>query len=176
MDCEPEVLQFLGIGGIYRDACKLILSWRLLFSQIVASLIVPLSLLFLAHIQISHFIFSHIDRNNNALGASSPQLPILRVVWCRLAHTFIFAFFILLTYNLLSILSIISALLMAGDYATKIFIAFSLGLLYLAGLIWISVVWHVASVVLVLEDACGVEAIRRSRELIITEISIIDCY
>ncbi|KAH0466372.1 hypothetical protein IEQ34_006475 [Dendrobium chrysotoxum] len=227
MDCEPEELQFLGISGIYREACKLILSLRLLFSQIAASLIVPLSLLFLAHIQISHFLFSHIDRNKNALehtAAGSPSerrllnrlssewfafllfksfylllllvssllstaavvytvasaytakhdlllsygkvISVVPKVWRRLAHTFIFAFFILLAYNLLAILCIVSALLMASDYAAGIFVAFSLGLLYLAGLIWISVVWHVASVVSVLEDACGVEAIRRSRELV----------
>lgn len=227
MDCEPEELQFLSICGIYREASKLILSWRQLFSKISASLIVPLSLLFLAHIQISHFLFSQINRNENALehtAAGSPLesrllsrlssewsafllfksfyllallvfsllstaavvytvasaytakhdlllsygkvISVVPKVWRRLAHTFIFAFLILLAYNLLAIITFVLALLIAGDGAAGIVFAFCLALVYLAGLIWISVVWHVASVVSVLEDACGVEAMRRSRELV----------
>lgn len=227
MDCEPEELQFLSIGGIYREASKLILSWRRLFSQIAASLIVPLSLLFLVHIQISHSLFSQIHRNENALehtAAGSPSesrllnrlssewtafllfkafyllallvfsllstaavvytiasaytakhdlllsykkvISVVPKVWRRLARTFIFAFLILLAYNLLAVISLVSILVLAGDSAAGLIFAFSLGLVYLVGLIWISVVWHMASVVSVLEDACGVEAMRRSRELV----------
>lgn len=227
MDCEPEELQFLSVVGIYREASNLILTWRRLFSRIAASLIVPLSLLFLAHIQISHYLFSQIHRNENALdhtAAGSPSesrllnrlssewtafllfkafyliallvfsllstaavvytiasactakhdfllsygkvISVVPKVWRRLARTFIFAFLILLAYNLLAFISLVLALLLAGDGAAGIIFGFFIGIVYLAGLIWISVVWHVASVVSVLEDACGVEAMRRSRELV----------
>ncbi|PKA57721.1 hypothetical protein AXF42_Ash016767 [Apostasia shenzhenica] len=227
MDCEPEELQFLGLIGIYREATKLILSWRRLFSQIAATLIVPLSILFLVHIEISHLLFSQINRNEDALehtAAGSPSeqrllhrlssewsafllfksvylvalliysllstaavvytvasactakhdlllsyrkvLSIVPKVWRRLAHTFLAAFVFLVAYNLLALFIFVSFILMVRSNASTIFVAFVLGIVYLAGLVWISVIWHVASVVSVLEEACGVDAMRRSRELV----------
>ncbi|KAG0452522.1 hypothetical protein HPP92_024903 [Vanilla planifolia] len=227
MDCEPEELQFLGLIGICREASKLIVSWRRLFSQISSSLIVPLSILFLAHIQISHFLFSQIDRNENALehtAAGSPSerrllhrissewsafllfkalylvallifsllstaavvytiasaytakhdlllsyrkvLSVVPKVWRRLAHTFLFAFLILLAYNIVVILVFVFVIILAGNSVAGIICAIAIFLAYLAGLVWISVVWHVASVVSVLEDARGAAAMARSRELV----------
>ncbi|KAG0488082.1 hypothetical protein HPP92_006893 [Vanilla planifolia] len=227
MDCEPEELQFLGIIGIYREASKLIVSLRRLFSQITATLIVQLSALFLAQIEISYYLFTEIDRNEDALEftpAGSPSerrllhriysewsafllfkslylvallsfsllstaavvytiasaytakddlllsyrkvLSVVPKVWRRLAHTFLSAFVFLLAFNLFAIVVFVFAILIVGDSIAGIICVIILGLGYLAGLIWISVVWHVASVVSVLEDARGLDAMRRSRELV----------
>ncbi|KAG0489763.1 hypothetical protein HPP92_006626 [Vanilla planifolia] len=227
MDCEPEELQFLGIIGIYREASKLIVSLRRLFSQITATLIVQLSALFLAQIEISYYLFTEIDRNEDALEftpAGSPSerrllhriysewsafllfkslylvallsfsllstaavvytiasaytakddlllsyrkvLSVVPKVWRRLAHTFLSAFVLLLAFNLFAIVVFVFAILIVGDSIAGIICVIILGLGYLTGLIWISVVWHVASVVSVLEDARGLDAMRRSRELV----------
>lgn len=227
MDCEPEELQFLGIIGIYREASKLIASWRHLFSQVAVSLIVPLSLLFLVHIHISYLLFSQIDRNEYALehtAAGSPSqkrllhrlssewsafllfksfyllallvfsllstaavvytvasaytakhdvllsyrkvLSVVPKVWRRLVHTFFFAFLILVAYNIISIFVFVLTILIAGETAIGVIIILALALVYLVGLVWISVVWHLASVVSVLEEACGLAAMQRSMDLV----------
>lgn len=233
MDCEPEELQFLGIIGIYREVSKLIASWRRLFSQIAVSLIVPLSLLFLAHIYISYVLFSQIDRNEYALektAAGSPSqerllhrlssewsaflifkslyllallvfsllstaavvytvasaytakhdlllsyrkvLSVVPKVWRRLALTFLFAFFFLVAYNIIAIFVFVLTILIAGENAIGLIIILALFLVYLVGLVWISLVWHLASVVSVLEEACGLAAMQRSRDLVRGKIGI----
>lgn len=227
MDYEPEELQFLGIIGIYREASKLIVSWRRLFSQIAVSLIVPLSLLFLVHIHISYLLFSQIDRNEYALehtAAGTPSqerllhrlssewsafmlfkslyllallvfsllstaavvytvasaytakhdlllsyrkvLSVVPKVWRRLALTFLFAFLFLIAYNIIAILVLVLAILIAGENAIGFIIILVLSLAYLVGLVGISVVWHLASVVSVLEEAYGLAAMQRSRDLV----------
>nr|CAD1838787.1 unnamed protein product [Ananas comosus var. bracteatus] len=72
MDCEPEELQFLGVVGIYREAGKLLHAWRGLFSKIALYLVFPLSVLFLAHIHISHILFSSIDSDDAAVERAPP--------------------------------------------------------------------------------------------------------
>lgn len=227
MDCEPEELQFLSIIGIYRESYKLILSWRHLFSKIAASLMVPLSILFLAQILISHNLFTQIDRNEKALehtpdGSPSQAqlfhrlssewssfllfksiyllallvfsllstsavvytiasvytakhdlllsfrkiLTIVPKVWRRLALTFLVAFLVLVAYNIIAVFALVLTIFTVGDSAIGIFIVIALAVAYIVGLVWISVVWHVASVVSVLEEACGAAAMRRSRELV----------
>ncbi|RZC45911.1 hypothetical protein C5167_038857 [Papaver somniferum] len=61
MDREPEEHQFLGFFGIYQEAFKITVTWRKIFSRIILSLILPLSFIYLAQIQISEAILSKID-------------------------------------------------------------------------------------------------------------------
>ncbi|XAR62419.1 hypothetical protein NMG60_11017165 [Bertholletia excelsa] len=60
MDIAQEGMQFLGILGICTQSFKLIFSHRKIFSQITLALVVPLSLIFLAHFQVSDLLFSNI--------------------------------------------------------------------------------------------------------------------
>ncbi|PSS17495.1 ATP-binding cassette sub-family A member like [Actinidia chinensis var. chinensis] len=57
MDREQEEMQFLGLFGIYIESYKIIFSWRKIFSKITLALILPLSFIFLAHIEISELLF-----------------------------------------------------------------------------------------------------------------------
>ncbi|XP_057505360.1 uncharacterized protein LOC130788625 [Actinidia eriantha] len=57
MDREQEEMQFLGLFGIYKESYKIIFSWRKIFSKITLALILPLSFIFLAHIEISELLF-----------------------------------------------------------------------------------------------------------------------
>lgn len=56
MEREQEEMQFLGVFGIYKEACKIIFSWRKIFSQITLALILPLSLISLAQIEVSNVL------------------------------------------------------------------------------------------------------------------------
>jgi hypothetical protein len=85
MDCEPEELQFLSLLGIYRESAKLIHSWRSLFARIAVSLVLPLSFLFLLHIQISYYLFSSIDSDDSALDRAAPDSAAENRILQRLA-------------------------------------------------------------------------------------------
>ncbi|KAL8467013.1 hypothetical protein ACS0TY_035912 [Phlomoides rotata] len=56
MDMDQEDMQFLGLLGIYKESYNLISACRKIFSQIALTLILPITLIFLAHEQISEII------------------------------------------------------------------------------------------------------------------------
>ncbi|XP_010260469.1 PREDICTED: uncharacterized protein LOC104599567 [Nelumbo nucifera] len=85
MDTEPEELQFLGFFGIYREAYKIICSWSKIFTKITLSLILPLSFIFLAHIQISEFLFAKILRNEDSLDTTPVDSPRYNLILDRLS-------------------------------------------------------------------------------------------
>jgi hypothetical protein len=224
MDCEPEELQFLSLVGIFRESSKLIHSWRNLFARIAVSLVLPLSLLFLLHIQISYYLFSSIDSDDSALDRAAPDsaaehrilqrlasdwmklmifkgvylvallvlamlstaaavysvasiysakelsfsrvLSVVPKVWRRLMATFVAAFILLFAYNTLAISVLVLVLLLLDGTAAAAPFGVLILFFYLAGLVYISIVWHLASVVSVLEESKGFDAMRKSRILI----------
>ncbi|XP_059631683.1 uncharacterized protein LOC132274426 [Cornus florida] len=68
MDREQEEMQFLGPFGICREAYKIIISWRKIFTKITLALILPLSFILLAHIKFSELLTSRIIHNQAMLG------------------------------------------------------------------------------------------------------------
>ncbi|KAL8226413.1 hypothetical protein R6Q57_016245 [Mikania cordata] len=60
MDREQEEMQFLGFIGIFKESYKIIFSWRKIFSQITITLILPLTFIFLSHLEISTLLFRDI--------------------------------------------------------------------------------------------------------------------
>ncbi|XP_068648681.1 uncharacterized protein [Aristolochia californica] len=230
MDREPEELQFVGFFGICNEAYKIVLSCRRIFSQITLSLILPLSFIFLAHIQISDLIFTKIAINEEALETTrmgspsqdkildrlssewtafllfkaayllcvlvfallstsaivytiaciytakdltySKVVSVVPKVWKRLMVTFLWNFIILLGYNTLAAIVIILTLLLAGTGPAGTLLLVFIGIGYLVGLVYISVVWHLASVVSVLEDVYGIQAMQKSKALIKGKLGI----
>ncbi|KAJ6803229.1 uncharacterized protein M6B38_107445 [Iris pallida] len=224
MDREPEELQFLSLVGIYRTSAAVLLSSRRLFSQILLSLVLPLSFLFLAHVHISHLLFSQIDRNESELQRAVPDstaesrllsrlsaewtafllfkavyvlfllvfsllstsavvytiaslfsakevdfrkiFTVVPKVWKRLMATFLWAFLLLFAYNAAALTLVVLIAVLTDQNTFGLVLVVLVLLAYLAGLVWISVIWHLASVVSVLEDARGVAAMQKSRALI----------
>lgn len=72
MDREQEEMQFIGLFGIFRESIKVIISWRKIFSQITLTLILPLTFIFLAHMEVSHLLFSNIRRTEFQRDISRP--------------------------------------------------------------------------------------------------------
>lgn len=60
MDLEQEEMQFLGLFGIFREAYKIVFSWKKIFSQITLALILPLSFIYLAYVEVSGYLFQKI--------------------------------------------------------------------------------------------------------------------
>ncbi|XP_052200799.1 uncharacterized protein LOC127807178 [Diospyros lotus] len=110
MDREQEEMQFLGLFGIYVESYKIILSWRRIFSQITLALILPLSFIFLAHIEVSELIFSKIIHNEIQLDETPPvdtyrQNKLSDLISSEWASLWIFKFVyftFLLVFSLLS--------------------------------------------------------------------------
>uniref|UniRef100_A0A2C9U2G8 Uncharacterized protein n=1 Tax=Manihot esculenta TaxID=3983 RepID=A0A2C9U2G8_MANES len=224
MDREQEELQFLGILDIYKESYKIIFTWRKIFTQITLALILPLSFIFLSHIQISDLIFSNIIDDEIQLDharAGSPRykklndllssewtyfwlfkiayftfflifsllstaavvytiasiytgrevtfanvISVVPMVWKRLMVTFLCIFAALLAYNVFAFLLFVAWAILISDTSIGFVAFFGLLILYLVGVTYMSIIWQLASVVSVLEEACGVKAMAKSRALV----------
>ena len=224
MDIEQEELQFLGFIGIIKESFKIIYSWRKIFSQITLALILPLTFVFLAHIEFSDFVFFKILRNEEKLDRTRTGTPsyekltdvissewivfwLLKVayftfllifsllstsavvyavacvytakpvtfrrvlsvvpkVWKRLMVTFIWIFIIVFCYNVIAIGVFTLWVFSIGNTKFGIVLLPFLLVIYLIGFVYLSVVWHLASVVSVLEDMYGIQAMVKSKNLI----------
>ncbi|XP_076901328.1 uncharacterized protein LOC143555705 [Bidens hawaiensis] len=65
MDREQEEMQFLDFFGIFKESYKIIISWRQIFTQITLTLILPLTIIFLAHLEISNSLFQDIEHTEH---------------------------------------------------------------------------------------------------------------
>ncbi|KAJ4841691.1 hypothetical protein Tsubulata_002099 [Turnera subulata] len=230
MDREQEEMQFLGVFDIYKEAYKIIIVWRKIFSQITLSLILPLSFIFLAHKEVSDILFRKLandegeledtpagtQRYNSLTDLVSSDLvyfllfkvayftfflifsllstaavvytiaciytarevsfrkvmSVVPKVWKRLMVTFLCMFLAFFVYHLAAFtlsfgIIMLWALIVGHDKIYTIYaVAFVLLALYLAGLLYLHIIWQLASVVSVLEDACGIKAMAKSKALI----------
>ena len=221
---EQENMQFLGFLGIYKESYKLIFSWRKIFTQITFTLILPLSFIFLIHIQVSDLLFGKITHDAKDLTETLPGTPqhqklldtfssdwatfflfkllyfvsllifsllstsaivytvasfytgkevtfkkVLSVVpklWKRLMVTFLCTVVAFFVYNVMAVLVLGIWALTIGVRNGGGAILSVLAILYLVGSVYLTVVWLLASVVTVLEDSYGYEAMMKSKELI----------
>ncbi|KAL5805064.1 hypothetical protein ACOSQ3_031864 [Xanthoceras sorbifolium] len=100
------------------------------------------------------------------------QTPFKRVmsvvpkVWKRLLVTFLWSFFIVFVYNVVAIGILVLWVAFLLGYVVGIVLGVGILVLYLVGLVYISIVWQLASVVSVLEEKYGLKAMKKSRILI----------
>lgn len=196
---EQERIESLGFCGILMESFIIILSWRKLFTQITMATIFPLSLIFLAHVQFSEFLFPYNTEEIIAfrlilkiayfvffltlslLSTSAvihavecfyakkeitfvELMSVVPKVWKRLTVTFIWSFILLFVYNIAAF-SILFPNINLGRF--NIVIWGALLLIYMMGFVYISIIWHLACVVSVLEDdCCGIEAMMKSKAIV----------
>ncbi|MED6150915.1 hypothetical protein PIB30_077270 [Stylosanthes scabra] len=224
MDKEQEEMQFLGLFGIYKESYKIIISWRKIFTKITLSLILPLSFIFLIHIEISDVLFRKIMYNSQEMidtPQGTPQynklsdmvssewatfflfkiiyftfllifsllstsavvytvasiytsrevtfkkvISVVPKVWKRLMVTFLCAFAVFFLYNFATVLLIILLFLTMGPGGGTGAIFILIALIYFFGFLYLTVIWQLASVVSVLEESYGFEAMKKSKDLI----------
>ncbi|KAM7258604.1 hypothetical protein ACFE04_014345 [Oxalis oulophora] len=218
MERSQEELQVLGFFGILKESFKLIFKWKKIFTQITLSLIIPLCIIFLVHIQISNTFFYRIrlDKDDDQLTSptlhryrqidssewaafwlfeaiyltfililsllstsavaytiaciySAKEITLKKVmnaipkVWKRLIVTILLSFVIVFVYNVI-VIALIYFVVRLGIAGLVAFIVILI--LYLIGFVYIGIVWHLASVVSVLEDLRGLKALAKSKNLI----------
>ncbi|RVW85021.1 hypothetical protein CK203_037593 [Vitis vinifera] len=173
MEVEPEEMKYLGVVGIYREAYKVIFSWRKIFTHITLAFILPLSFIFLAHIEISHLLFS-----KYAILCLFKAAYLLFTLIFSLLSTSAIVYTIACIYTgqkvtftkVLTVVPkhffLISWIAFMEPTNTGFLILFFLVVFYLVGLVYMSIVWQLANTVSVLEDSYGIEAMKRSSELI----------
>ncbi|CAN6543514.1 unnamed protein product [Malus baccata var. baccata] len=224
MDREQDELQFLGIFGIYKEAYKIVFSWRKIFSQITLALILPLSFIFLAHKELSNILLSKIIRNERALDGTSTNNPryeklsdvissewatfwlfkaayftfllifgllstsavvytiaciytakeitfkkvmsVVPKVWKRVMVTFLCTFMAFFCYNIVAFLVLIIWVVSMGNSDAGVIIGFFLLIVYFLGFVYLTLIWQLASVVSVLEEARGIKAMAKSKALL----------
>ncbi|KAL6315743.1 hypothetical protein AAG906_007167 [Vitis piasezkii] len=230
MEVEPEEMKCLGVVGIYREAYKIIFSWRKIFTQITLAFILPLSFIFLAHIEVSDYLLANIIDNENNLVETqigtlkynkiahllfselatlclfkaayllftlifsllstsavvytiaciytgqkvtfTKVLTVVPKVWKRLILTFLTILAVFFAYHIVAALFLISWIAFMAPSNTGFLILFFLVIFYLVGLVYMSIVWQLANTVSVLEDSYGIEAMKRSRELIKGKVGV----
>lgn len=109
MDREQEEMQFLSLFGIYKEACKIMYSWRRLLGQISLVLILPLSVIFLVHMQVSEVFFSKVVHNEIVLDDARAVSPTYNKVSNVLSSEWTtFWLFTAAYFTILLILSLLS--------------------------------------------------------------------
>ncbi|KAL2456308.1 hypothetical protein Adt_46855 [Abeliophyllum distichum] len=166
MDREDEEFQFLGFFGIFKESFTIISSWIKIFSEIRIAMIVPLSLIYLGYIQISQIFFSHImfneyilDRVPKGTHSYDKISDVLSSEWTAFVLFKIGYFISILIFILWAVL------FKSIEFLGPIFLI-SLVVIYLSGFVYISIIWHLASVVSVLEEFQGLNAMAKSPGLI----------
>ncbi|XP_020210644.1 uncharacterized protein LOC109795520 [Cajanus cajan] len=124
MDREQEEMQFLGFFGVYKESSKIILSWRRIFSQITLTLILPLSFIFLIHIEVSNLLFRKILYNSIVMDETNPNTPqynklsdMVSSEWITLVLFKIAYFTLFLIFSLLSTSAVVYTI--ASIYTSK---------------------------------------------------------
>ncbi|CAA2982948.1 uncharacterized protein LOC111365739 [Olea europaea subsp. europaea] len=227
MDRDQEEIQFVGFFGIFKESYNIVTSWGKIFSQITLALILPLSFIYLAHIQISELLFADIMNNESTFnitpaGTSSyntimsilsskltaytlfkigyliffiilallstsavvytiaciytgKEISFIKImsvvpkVWKRLMVTFIWNFIILFAFSFIAVLIVIlllSLYLLGSSDKVVDNLALLFIVIYFIGSVYVSVIWHLATVVSVLEESYGLNAMAKSRALI----------
>ncbi|XWS23634.1 hypothetical protein CRYUN_Cryun28dG0031700 [Craigia yunnanensis] len=224
MDREQEEMQFLGFFGIHKESFKAIYAWRKIFSNIALSLILPLSFIYLVHMEVSSLFFRKIDHNEIELDHTRSGTPkyeklsdlisnelayfylfkaayftlvfifshlstaavvytiaciytareftfkkvmsVVPKVWKRLMVTFLCIVVAMFFYHVVAYVVIIIWAISIGATDMGFAVLAVLGILYFIGFLYLTIIWHLASIVSVLEEAYGFQAMVKSKNLI----------
>ncbi|KAL7141979.1 hypothetical protein ABFS83_08G091100 [Erythranthe nasuta] len=93
-------------------------------------------------------------------------ISVVPKVWKRVTVTLIWSFILVLVYNIIAFSILLPWLASINPSMTKTLLFGSLFALYMMGFVYISIVWHLASVVSVLEEDCGIEAMIKGKAMV----------
>lgn len=109
MDREQEDMQFLGLFGVFTESMKIITSWRKIMSQITLTLILPLSFIYLLHIEVTNLILHKIFYNSQQMSITPYGSPsynklsdLISSEWLTFWLLKLLYFTLLLIFSLLS--------------------------------------------------------------------------
>ncbi|CAA0812926.1 Unknown protein [Striga hermonthica] len=194
MDREQKDMRSFGLIGIYKETFKLIFNLRKIFTQITLTLILPLSIIFLAHKQVSDKILSGHHRFEWAAYITLNLLYFILALFFSLLSTSAVVYAVACSYASREVtfpkimraavprfwkrlavtfvcavltFAAYNAVLGATFYLWRAPIAALVGLLvlYIVGFVCLSAVWQLAGVVSVLEERRGFGAAAKGMRL-----------
>jgi hypothetical protein len=117
MDREQEELQFLGIIGIFKESCNVILRCREIFTRISLAFVLPITIIYLAHLHITQLLSFRILVNEFNLYDISDDTPaytklsnLISSEWTLFWLFKAFYFTLLLVFSLFSTSAIVYAI------------------------------------------------------------------
>ncbi|XP_076901315.1 uncharacterized protein LOC143555692 [Bidens hawaiensis] len=211
---EPDTLHLTSFFGIFTHSLS---KSKPLLTKLTLTLILPLAITFLSHIQISHRFFPHIENPyvitstssfprhvslsdwllfsifkiayftlltlfsllstasvvfTVASGYTARDVTFRRLVtavvpnvWKKLFVTFVYIYFWLFVYNVVSGGVMYATWLLFGYTVFGSVILFVIFILYVLGFLYLTVVWQLTSVVTVLEKIRGFKALKKGKML-----------
>ncbi|KAL7102025.1 hypothetical protein ACP275_08G093700 [Erythranthe tilingii] len=93
-------------------------------------------------------------------------VSVVPKVWKRVTVTLIWSFILVLVYNIIAFSVLLPWLASVNPITTKPVVLGSLFAIYVMGFVYISIVCHLASVVSVLEEDCGIEAMIKGKAMV----------
>ncbi|KAI9166133.1 hypothetical protein LWI28_026772 [Acer negundo] len=182
MDSELEQLQSLGFFGTIKESFKILFPWKKIFTYITLTLILPLSILYLVQIAISDLISSKLTFYLLSTAAiiytiaciyTAKQttykkvISVVPIAWKKsLLVTYRCSVPIALIYKIVAIRILAFWAHFIVNTVVGIVVGVWILILYVMGIVYISVIWQLACVVSVLEDKYGLKPMIKSRELI----------
>ncbi|KAI3925815.1 hypothetical protein MKX01_003374 [Papaver californicum] len=182
--------KYMGFFSIIKEACRISYTWKKIFSQIAIVVLLPLAALYLNEIQIINFI----ETNNHSENARRVALGITEFIYALLLLFFTLYSTSIVVYTVacfytsqdITLKNVSSAfskvwgrLIVTSLWYLLIMVIYfgvAIGLLvliesttkviYFIGLIYITIIYNMATVVCVLENDYGRKAFKRSMKLI----------
>ncbi|CAK9144217.1 unnamed protein product [Ilex paraguariensis] len=99
-------------------------------------------------------------------------MSVVPKVWKRLMVTFIWNFIIVFAYNIAALAVLIAWNVLIVPSIIGITVLIITLIIYLMGFVYISIIWHLASVISVLEDVYGIQAMIKSKGLIKGKVGV----
>ncbi|KAL8045101.1 hypothetical protein ABFX02_08G090600 [Erythranthe guttata] len=93
-------------------------------------------------------------------------ISVVPKVWKRVTVTLIWSFIVVLVYNMIAFSILLPWLASLNPSMTKPVVLGTVFAIYMMGFVYISIVCHLASVVSVLEEDCGIEAMIKGKALV----------
>ncbi|PWA83337.1 hypothetical protein CTI12_AA172880 [Artemisia annua] len=189
MDQTEEDMKSLGFFGIFKQSFKIIFTNKKIFTKITLTLILPLTLIFLAHMVISHHFFDKVENNSLPYDTdttdsyNSTTVKDWTYYWLFkiIYFTFITVFSLFATgaivFTIASIyserditfLDVIKIVPKIWKWLLVTFLFIYLAFIIydvIIGLLYLSVIWELASVATVLENVYGFKAMKKGKKLL----------
>ncbi|KAL8125249.1 hypothetical protein AgCh_012796 [Apium graveolens] len=124
------------------------------------------SLLIFSLLSTSSVVYSIACIYANRTISFTKVIAVVPKVWKRLMLTFIVTYAFTFIYLVVVIVTMYLCLANYSGGTTTAVLVYGLLILYIIGIVYLTIVWQLASIITVLEDFSGIKAMKKSRNLI----------
>ncbi|KAJ8759551.1 hypothetical protein K2173_007175 [Erythroxylum novogranatense] len=125
-------------------------------------------LLILSHLSIAAVVYTIVCIYTSKSVNFKKAMSVVPKVWKRLLVTFLWCYLLIFVFIIVAgaMFVLWGSIFVDHVGAIAIVILVTLLILYLAGLVYITIAWHLGSVILFLEEVYGIKALKKSKNLL----------